>query len=475
MSDGQGDSEVFPEVYIGSTGKSQSFDLVFKMCCRLREQNPEIAARSRKWQNKITFSNGGVIEPLMAASERLNGRNISCAIADEIGDWRSASLMDVFTSSTVGRRQPLIWSISTAGEQRDGQILWEERAHGIKVLEGVLEADSDFYLLYELDENDDYTDPSVWAKSCPSLGVLVHEDSIKNLLEQAQGLPHKLNGFLRYQVNRWPETSESSWISPDLLLQPGVAYIDAKEKDLLPIQRIEATETRLEIKPPDKPLSAYSMDELLNLPQPRKCFASLDMSQTLDLSAVCCLFPPVDLAKGIFECIFRAWTPEASLLEHEKTDRAPYFQWSRTPKILQATPGSTIDTRWIEAEVLALHKTFKIQEMGFDLRYSADTVCRLQSAGVKCTQCPTGYQLSPAIVEVQKLLTEGRLLLNGNPLVNYCFQNAEIHRAPVSGDLELRKGRQRNRIDAAMACILAMFIYMQQKPNTVGSGKVMMA
>ena len=48
----------------------------------------------------------------------------------------------------------------------------------IDMLEGVVENDSLFGLIYTLDEGDDYHDRSVWPKVNPNLGVTVDESYV---------------------------------------------------------------------------------------------------------------------------------------------------------------------------------------------------------------------------------------------------------------------------------------------------------
>lgn len=467
-----GDGEPFSDVYIAATGKAQASDICFKMCCQLRQENPHIADHSRKWQTKITFADGSLIEPLAANSEKLNGRNIAFGILDELGDHRDHSLHDVFTSSTAGRKQPLIWSITTAGEHREGQIAWEERQHATQVLEGVIPGDSNFAFLCELDDGDKPGDESCWIKANPSLGVLVPIEGIRDLAEQAKAIPSKLNAFRRFTFNIWPSTHVQSWIDTNHLDAPGVAYLDEADKNLVPKQRLAKAELRLEIAKPTRPLSELSDAEFYALRSAgvRQCYAGLDLAQTNDLSAACLLFPP-SKPDGIFECIFRVWCPADGILERSKVSRVPYDIWERSGFLI-STPGSVTDTTYIEAELLALHKRYKIAELGFDRKYAEDLCRRLENVGVKVTALRQGFDLSPAIVAVQRLLATHRLCLFGHPIANWCFSNGTVVQGPITGDLRLEKVRAREKIDLAAACVMAMFTYMQQKPNNIRTGEI---
>jgi phage terminase large subunit-like protein len=472
-ADEQGDGEPYADCYIGATGKSQASDICYKMCCRLRQDNPWLASRSRKWQSKITFGAGGLIEPLCAASEHLQGRNLAFGILDEEGDMKDATLHDTFTSSTAARRQPLVLSISTAGAYREGQICWEERKHGVQVVEGVIPDDAGFYLYYELDTEDDWQDEKNWVKSNPSIGHTVMIDGIRDLYQQPSGIPSKLNAFRRYSLNIWPSVHEQSWIDASHLEAAGVAFIDEADKNLTPKQRCEKAEKRLEIVKPTRPLSDLSDAEFyaLRAAGVRQSYAGLDLAQTTDLSAACLLFPPPK-PDGIFECLFRVWLPHDGLMDKAKNDRVPYDVWQRAG-FLSTTPGSVTDTTYIEAELLKWKERFGIKELGFDRKYAEDLCRRLENAGVRVTALRQGFDLSPAIVKVQQLIATHKICLHGNPIANWNFSNGAVVVGPITGDLRLEKVRARNRIDAVAACVMAMQVYMLQKPgNAWGGGEM---
>jgi phage terminase large subunit-like protein len=47
-----------------------------------------------------------------------------------------------------------------------------------EILDGVKHDDAQFALIYELDEDDDWTDSSTWIKANPSLGVALRPAAI---------------------------------------------------------------------------------------------------------------------------------------------------------------------------------------------------------------------------------------------------------------------------------------------------------
>ena len=63
------------------------------------------------------------------------------------------------------------------------------RGMTMKVLEGVLEADHVFGVLYELDEGDDWRDEAVWVKAAPMIGVTPTREYVKRYCADAIATP----------------------------------------------------------------------------------------------------------------------------------------------------------------------------------------------------------------------------------------------------------------------------------------------
>ena len=71
------------------------------------------------------------------------------------------------------------------------------------ILEG-RKIDSTFYpVTYGADEDDDWTDPEVWKKENPSLGVTVGIDKVEAACESAKQNPGEENTFRQLRLNQW--------------------------------------------------------------------------------------------------------------------------------------------------------------------------------------------------------------------------------------------------------------------------------
>ena len=259
-----GDGERNAEVLLGSVGLKSASDICFKMCVQKVKENPVLNAAVRRWQYKLSAAEGNsVLMALPANASLLQGRSCSYAILDEYAFHTSNALSTTFTSSGAARLQPIVVGITTAGEQAQGNPAYDELLRAQQVLEGVIEADTYFPLLFTLDDGDNYKDESTWAKANPSLGITIQIDHIRNELQEAEQIPAKLAAFKRFSMNQWSSSVACAALNPEDLRAEGVAYLPG-ERDLTSRQRVEGCIKRLQVKERTKPLHECTMEELFD-------------------------------------------------------------------------------------------------------------------------------------------------------------------------------------------------------------------
>lgn len=104
------------------------------------------------------------------------------------------------------RRQPLNFLVTTAGSDRNS-ICWEVHQKADDILTG-RKIDRTFCpVIYGADENDDWTDESVWAKANPSLGITVDIEKVRTACESAKSNPAEENLFRQLRLNQWVKQS----------------------------------------------------------------------------------------------------------------------------------------------------------------------------------------------------------------------------------------------------------------------------
>ncbi len=101
-------------------------------------------------------------------------------------------------------------------------ICYETHQKAKDILEG-RKIDPTFYpVIYGADESDDWTDPKVWKKANPSLGITVGIDKVKAACESAKQNPGEENSFRQLRLNQvWMHRkSTTKTTSPPVMTGP---------------------------------------------------------------------------------------------------------------------------------------------------------------------------------------------------------------------------------------------------------------
>jgi len=86
------------------------------------------------------------------------------------------------------RPDGMIWCPTTAGYDLTS-VGYALRSTAMKILDGVIQSDHTFVVLYELDEADDWRDEKVWVKSAPMIGITPTLDYVRRYCADAQATP----------------------------------------------------------------------------------------------------------------------------------------------------------------------------------------------------------------------------------------------------------------------------------------------
>ena len=186
------DGEPGAEVYCGATSEKQAWE-VFKPARLMALWNDEyrdafsihVGAK-----NLAILDGGSKFEPVIGNPG--DGSSPSYAIIDEYHEHKTPDQYDTMKTGMGAREQPMLHIITTAGTDISGPC-YAKRQEAIKVLEGVLENDALFVLIYALDESDDWKDFAVWAKTNPNLGVSIFEDYLRQVHAETLASAEKQN------------------------------------------------------------------------------------------------------------------------------------------------------------------------------------------------------------------------------------------------------------------------------------------
>lgn len=413
-----GDGEERAEVY-GCAADRQQATIVFDVAADMVRMCPALNKRVKILvsQKRIIFQpTNSFYQVLSAEAYSKHGFNIHGVVFDELHTQPNRKLFDVMTKgSGDARTQPLYFLITTAGTDTHS-ICYETHQKAKDILEG-RKIDSTFYpVIYGADEEDDWTDPKVWKKANPSLGVTVGIDKVKAACESAKQNPGEENSFRQLRLNQWVKQA-IRW---------------------MPMEKWDACSF------------AVNEEEL----EGRVCYGGLDLSSTTDITAFVLVFPPIDEDDKF--CIMPFfWLPEETLDLRVKRDHVPYDVWERQGYI-QTTEGNVVHYGYIEKFIEKLGERFNIREIAFDRWGAVQMVQNLENMGFTVVPFGQGFKdMSPPTKELMKLTLEQKLAHGGNPVLRWMMDNIFIRTDPA-GNIKADKEKSTEKIDGAIATIMAL-------------------
>jgi len=411
------DGEPGAEIYSVATKRDQA-RLSHSEATRMAKSSPSIRKIVTVYKDNVHIRDtASKFEPLGADSDTMDGLNVHGAIVDEVHAHKTRDTWDVIETATGARRQPLMFAITTAGYDRQ-TLCWQQHEYTQKVLDGVLQDDSWFGMLYGLDEGDAWEDESTWIKANPNLGVSKKLDDMQRKAGRAKEMPAALNAFLRLELDVWTQ-AETKWVNLEHWKGCGQA-VDA--------------------------------DGLRG----RTCYAGLDLSSNVDISALVLVFPPL-ADDDNYQIIVRFWIPEEAMIQRARRDRVPYPAWVRQG-FIKATPGNVIDYDFILAEIDELMQAYDILELAFDRWGATKIATDLMEKGGEdwLVQFGQGYvSMNPPMRELERLILEHKLAHGNNPVLTWMANNLVVRQDPA-GNIKPDKEKSIEKIDGMVALVMAL-------------------
>ena len=413
-----GDGEERAEVY-GCAADRQQASIVFevaadmiRMCPALNKRCKILAATKRI----IYLPTNSFYQVLSAEAYSKHGFNIHGVVFDELHTQPNRKLFDVMTKgSGDARMQPLYFLITTAGTDTHS-ICYETHQKAMDILEG-RKLDPTFYpVIYGAEDSDDWTDPKVWKKANPSLGITVGIDKVKAACESARQNPSEENSFRQLRLNQW--------------VKQAVRWMPMEKWDLCKFPVIE--------------------EEL----EGRVCYGGLDLSSTTDITAFVLVFPPKDEDDRYFILPY-FWIPEDNIDQRVRRDHVPYDIWEQQGYI-QTTEGNVVHYGYIEKFIESLGERFNIREIAFDRWGAVQMVQNLEGMGFTVIPFGQGFKdISPPTKELMKLVLEKKIAHGGHPVLRWMMDNIYIRSDPA-GNIKADKAKSTEKIDGAIAAIMGL-------------------
>ena len=356
------------------------------------------------------------IQTLSSDSMGNDGYNSQMFVIDEMHAQRNWDLYNVMKSSQGMRTQPLSIVITTAGfligDSYPCYSMWNTCKD---ILSGTKQDDSQFSLIYQLDEGDDWTDESNWIKCSPSLGQTVTYEYMRDEVQSALNNTSLEVGVRTKNFNEWMQSAEV-WLPHNLLVTNSIPF-------------------ELEDICKDKHSYAY---------------VGVDLSAVSDLTAVSAMIEKDG------KCYFKTWLflPESALKESANGE---LYKEAHRKGYLHVTEGNVVDYDYILNKVLEINKICRIASVNYDSWNATQWAISAEQAGLPLEPFSQAIgNFNRPTKEFERLLRSNRVVLDRNPLVIWCFDNAQL-KVDWNDNCKPTKGDSRcNKIDAVISNLQAL-------------------
>lgn len=408
------DGEFGAEVYSGATSQDQAME-VFRPALLMAKATPRYCQRYGVTPNASNLSvteNNSKFEPVIGKPG--DGASPSLAIVDEYHEHKTPELFDTMQTGMGARSQPLILVITTAGSDISGPC-YLHQVELQKVLEGTIENDQRFGIVFTIDDDDDWTSELALRKANPNFGVSVGEDYLLGQQRDAITDPRKQNVFKTKHLDVWVAAA-SPWLNLYNVQQAGDSALAPE-------------------------MGGWD-----------GAVIGGDLASKQDIASIVVLCWKGDGDEREYYAFSRNYVPESAL---EKPENAHYQAWVNSGHLI-ATPGNMISLEQIQEDTIELAGITGAREFAKDPWGGHQMGANLQAEGLEVVDIPQQVRyLSEPMKEIEARVDGGKFHHDGNPCYVWQLSNVEV-KEDRNENVFPRKARASNKIDAAIATIVAM-------------------
>lgn len=318
----------------------------------------------------------------------------------------------------------LTLAITTAGFNLNGPC-YEQYKFAKQILDGVVDKDSLFIYIAEMDAEDDIWDYKNWAKANPLLLWTEDDeynmDAVKTLSEKAIDAQAKggedLNNFLTKSLNTWVEYTRDDFVD--------LGALKACESDM-------------------------TLEDMIG----KSFYLGIDLSSGGDLTSIALVFPVGEL----FYVHSQSFMPFLRLEEHEKTDKAPYRIWAKHGQLILTDGGFGLKTdyKYIIQYLKELIEDYNLTCLacGYDPHNAGAFISDLDFLGCDLIEIgQSARSLNDATVDLRLAVESGQMVYSKDAdLLRWSFANTKTTQNSF-GEIKLYKEQSGDRIDPVDALV----------------------
>lgn len=376
------------------------------------------------WAHAVTFNDDGVAKPIHAKSSTQDGLNPSFISLDE-SHAQTFELNDVLKSAQGARAHPLLVAPTTAGYNLTS-VGYALRTTAQKILDGVIQSDHTFVVLYELDPEDDWRDETVWVKAAPMVGISPSFEYLRRYRDDALATPGLQGEFEVKVCNRWLH-SASTWLSV-------AAWDRCADGDLH--------------------LDAFEHEP---------CWIGVDLAERDDIAAVALVF-----RRGDVVIAFAVGYLPADVVQERARAVPEYRRWVQSGDLV-TTPGNLTDYPTIEADIRQWCERFDVREIVFERYGALNLAANLSADGLPARiESKNAKVFTPPAKDLEARIRAGKIRHTGSTFLTWQVSNCCVERRRDGSLLPTKDAPESpNKVDAVDALLLALGALLQAPTTPV--------
>ena len=366
--------------------------------------------------------------PLACSENRLDGRKANVFVADEVGALRTRYPIDAMQSSQMSMVNRTGILISTAYESLNNPMT-QEMEFAQKVLDGVIEDDTLFALLYMPDNPNDWlSDKSMLEANPLAIDLKDNFDYLKKQRQTAIEMPEAQKNFKTKHMN---------------------IFVDGDDTEVyVPMEALRKCK-----------IDKYDWTG-------RDVYVGVDLSLTTDNTAISMVTFDYELRK--FVAMSFAFVPADRVDNKMRLEKInyPYFI---ERKWCYPCGGDVIDHNFVEEFLMNLKNRFgvNILNIGYDRYNCVASANRWYKAGFEVTEIKQHSSvLHPATKYLKECILNEQFLYVENNLLEINFSNAKV---VLDTNLNgyVNKKKSNGKIDMLAALINAMVFWESEMAGEV--------
>lgn len=421
------------QCYLAAADREQA-SVVFRHCKGMVENTDVLSSRCKiyggggsNFQNRsiVQEDENSFLRVISADADSKHGGNTHLAVIDELHVQPNRDLVDVLTTSTasVNVPQTLVVYLTTSDYERVS-ICNEKHDIARKVRDGKVSDPAFLPVIYEILPDEDWTDPKIWPKANPNIGVSVSEEYLERECQKAIDTIALQDSFRRFHLNIRTQASN-----------PGIA-----------IEKWDACAALVE-HPGE--WRSRRMTDLCG----QSCAGGLDLGSISDLTALALLFG--NDIEG-YDLLPFFWCPRMSAEKRSRDHGVPYLAWARAG-FLTLTEGNETDYQAVRSDVMALSRQFRIKGIYADRLFQGAQLCQdLIRDGLNVVEMGQGYvSMAAPTRQFIELIGKGKMRHGANPVLRWMAS----HVAKEEKDqqtLKFSRERSAEKIDGLIASVMGL-------------------